>query len=206
MHLPNALRIRTPLLLAALGALCACAAQRPAPAPREVLDERSGATLFIVERPIVLARSRLDVAANARDYLTLVGMQEDRSGRYTTWLIVHRWSTVDPRFAADHEVGTARLRIIADDREVLLSPADPAPPVLARGDLLFGPRTAKAISAAYPIDVPTLRYLAGAQSLTANYPDDVLPIAYGIWQDGRGELRSLATAAEAPSAGPPPAR
>jgi hypothetical protein len=142
-----------------------------------------------------MARSRLDVAANARDYLTLVGIQEDRSGRYSTWLIVHRWSTVDPRIAADHGVGAARLRIIADDREVLLSPADPAPPLLARGDLLFGPRAARVVSFAYPIDVPTLRYLAGAQSLTANYPEDGLPIAYGLWQDGRGALRALAAAA-----------
>jgi hypothetical protein len=192
---PIVLRILRPPLLAALVALCACAAQRPAAAPREVLDERSGVTLFIVERPIVMARSRLDVAANARDYLTLVGIQEDRSGRYSTWLIVHRWSTVDPRIAADHGVGAARLRIIADDREVLLSPADPAPPLLARGDLLFGPRAARVVSFAYPIDVPTLRYLAGAQSLTANYPEDGLPIAYGLWQDGRGALRALAAAA-----------
>jgi hypothetical protein len=171
-----------------------------------VLDERSGATLIIVERPVVLARPRSDVAANARDYLTLVGVQEDRSGQFSTWLIVHRWSTVDPRIAADRGVGSSGLRIIADDREVLLSPAEPAPPLLARGDLLFGPTTARTQSFAYPIDVPTLHYLAGAQSLSANFPDDALPIAYGIWQDGRAALMALVAEAESPGRPPGPAR
>ncbi|HXN10911.1 MAG TPA: hypothetical protein VN859_06680 [Steroidobacteraceae bacterium] len=200
------------LLLAACGLLCACTSLARAPQPREVLDERSGTTLIIVERPTVLARPRSDVAANARDYLTLVGLQEDRSGRFTTWLIVHRWSTVDPRIAADHGVGSGRLRIIADDREILLSPAAPAPPLLERGDLLFGPHTAREHSAAYPIDVPILHFLATAQSLSANFPDDALPIAYGIWQDGRSALMALVAAAEAPGrpagqlSGPPPAR
>jgi len=183
-------------LLAMMAALCACASRGHAGSAREVLDEHSGATLFIVERPIVLARPRTDVAANARDYLTLVAMQEDRSGRYTTWLIVHRWSTVDPRIAADAGVGSGRLRIIADDRELLLRPAAPSPPVLERGDLLFGPRAARSQSAAYAIDVETLRFLAGAQSLSAGYPEDTLPIAYQPWQDGRAALLAfVATAA-----------
>jgi hypothetical protein len=190
------------LLLAVCGLACACTPFAHAPQPREVLDEHGGATLIIVERPIVLARPRTDVAANARDYLTLVGLQEDRSGRFTTWLIAHRWSTVDPRIAADRGVGAGRLRIIADDREVLLAPAEPAPALLARGDLLFGPTTARTQSMAYPIDVPTLRYLAGAQSLSANFPEDGLPIPYGIWQDGRSALMALVTEAESP--GRPP--
>ena len=194
------------LLLAVGGLACACTPFAHAPQPREVLDERSGATLIIAQRPIVLARTRSDVAANARDYLTLVGLQEDRSGRFTTWLIAHRWSTVDPRIAADRGVGAGRLRIIADDREVLLSPAAPAPPLLERGDLLFGPTTARTQSYAFPIDVPTLHYLAGAQILSANFPDDALPIPYGIWQDGRSALMALVTEAEAPARPPDPAR
>jgi hypothetical protein len=189
-------------ILAACTLACACTPFVHASHPREVLDERSGATLIIVERPIVLARPRSDVAANARDYLTLVALQEDRSGRFTTWLIVHRWSTVDPRIAADRGIGSGGLRIIADDREVLLGPADPAPPLIARGDLLFAPKTARTQSIAYPIDVPTLHYLAGAQSLSANFPADALPIPYGIWQDGRAALMALVTEAESP--GRPP--
>ena len=77
----------------------------PGNAPKELLDEDSGTTLIVVRRPIVLARSRTDLAANVRDYVTLVVAQEDRSGKYSTWLIVHRWSTVDPRYRAYSRFG-----------------------------------------------------------------------------------------------------
>jgi hypothetical protein len=181
-----------PISLALLGG---CASAGHPDAAREELDERSGVTLFVVQRPLVLARPRTDVAANARDYLILVAMQEDRSGNFSTWLIVHRWSTVDPRMQGAEPARAGRLRLIADDRELLLDPADPAPAALQRGDLLFRPHTARASSTAYAIDVPTLRFLAGAKAVSANYPDDTLPIPYAIWQDGRADLLAFADAA-----------
>jgi len=48
------------------------------------LDDSSGSTLFVVQQPLLFARSRSDLAANARDYVTLVALQEDRSGKYSS--------------------------------------------------------------------------------------------------------------------------
>lgn len=168
-------------------------------APSELLDENSGETLIVVRRPIVLARSRTDVAANVRDYVTLVAAQEDRGGKYSTWLVAHNWSTVDPRIDATRSVGSARLLLIGDGRTITLTPAQPQPLFVRRGDLLFAPSTSVA-SWAYAVDLPTLRYLAAASDLSLRWNDDALPVPYTLWADGRPELLGLLDNAIAPAA------
>ena len=178
-------------LTAAVSALlCACAATGPA-APNDVLDESSGTRLIVVQRPLVLARSRIDVAANVRDYLTLVATEEDRSGKYTAWLIAYRWSTVDPRMESRSVSGRSLLHIIVDDREITLKPAEPAPAILARGDLLLAPHVPGTQSTAYAVDEPTLRYIATANRLLLRVDDDAALPAYAVWNDGRKALLAL---------------
>ncbi len=157
----------------------------------ELLDESTGTTLIVVREPIVLARTRTDVAANARDYLTLVAVQEDRGGKYTNWLLVHRWSTVDPRLVPEDATMPLRLRLFADGRELTFQPLDPVPRALQRGEGLFRPKRAVSRSAAYTVDVATLRYLGMAQVLSARFADDALPSSYTMWQDGRAALQAM---------------
>ena len=170
--------------------LSACASGGPAHSTT-VLDESSGLTFIVVRHPMVFACARSDVAANARDYLTLVVAQEDRSGKYTPWLIVHRWSTVDPRMRRDASPNSSQLRIIADDRELTLRRAEPDPAILARRDLLFAPHGSGVESAAYSVDEATLRYIASARRLLLRMGDDTALPAYSVWDDGRDALRSL---------------
>jgi hypothetical protein len=177
--------------------LCACASSGPAHS-KAVLDESSGLSFIVVQRPMVFARARSDVAANARDYLTLVAAEEDRSGKYTRWLIVHRWSTVDPRMQHDPGQNPSQLRIIADDRELTLRRAEPDPAILARRDLLFAPHGSGAQSAAYPVDEATLRYIAFSRLLLLRVGDDTALPAYSVWADGRDALRSLLSEAAEP--------
>jgi len=170
----------------------------PGNAPKELLDEDSGTTLIVVRRPIVLARSRTDLAANVRDYVTLVVAQEDRSGKYSTWLIVHRWSTVDPRIDTARTLGSGSLLLIADGRTIALAPVQQPPAFASRGDLLYAPRTVVS-SWAYQVDLPMLRYVVAARDLSLRFVDDAYPAAYGLWQDGRRELHGLLDGAVAPS-------
>jgi hypothetical protein len=172
----------------------------PGNAPKEVLDENSGTTLIVVRRPIVLARSRTDVAANVRDYATLVVAQEDRSGKYSTWLIVHRWSTVDPRIDGARTLGSGNLLLIADGRTLALGPVEQPPAFANRGDLLYAPRTTLS-SWAYKVDLPMLRYVAAAHDLSVRFADDSYPVAYSVWQDGRHDLQGLLDSAVAPAPG-----
>ena len=179
--------------MAACRLLCACAST-PAAQPREVLDESSGVTLIIVRHPMVFARPRSDVAANVRDYMTVVATEEDRSGKYTAWLVAHRWSTVDPRMEADATgSGKLDLHVIADDRELTFRAVEPAPAILARGDLLFAPHGSGTQSAAYAVDEATLRYIAESNRLLLRVGEDTALPAYAVWDDGREALRQLLT-------------
>src|SRR5579864_5666129 len=92
-------------LLMALAALLSCTTQGPhrppstsasasASASTEIFDEQTGSTLLVVSKPLVFARDRSDVAAFARDYATVVAVEDDRSGEYTQYLLLYRWSTV----------------------------------------------------------------------------------------------------------------
>jgi hypothetical protein len=169
---------------------CACTTTAPM-RPKEVLDESSGVTLIVAQKPMVFARPRIDVAANVRDYFTLAAAEEDRSGRYTAWLIAYRWSTVDPRMESRPAPAPPLLHIIADDRELTLKPAEPAPAILARGDLLLAPHVPGAQSAAYAVDEATLRYIATSTRLLLRVDDDTALPAYAVWDDGREALQAL---------------
>ena len=147
---------------------------------------------------MVFARSRIDVAANARDYLTLVAAEEDRSGKYTAWLIVHRWSTVDPRMQGDAGSSQSQLKIIADDREITLHRAESDPAILARRDLLFTPHGSGTRSTAYAVDEATLRFIASSPRLLLRDGDSTALPPYTVWGDGREALRSLLTEAGGP--------
>ncbi|MFO1400991.1 MAG: hypothetical protein U1F30_07235 [Steroidobacteraceae bacterium] len=180
------------LLFTAGATLPGCASE-PQRAPAEVLDEQTGATLVVVAEPLVFARARLDVAANARDYLTLVAVEANRSGKYAQYLLVHRWSTVDRRMAALPGPDAGRLIIVADGRELEFKPLQPMPAALVRHDRVHYPADTDAVSWAYEVDLATLGYLAGSQQIGVRLPDDPLDSPFTLWSDGRAALRVFAT-------------
>lgn len=187
-------------LLHALAAVAALAlpagcASLPAPQPLTYLDERTGITLSIVDAPIVLARERRDLAANARDYLTLVAAARNESGRVTTALLVHRWSTIDSRVTTAITPATdARLVIVADGRDIRLTTLQPVPREFEPSDThdLWRPKVSRVDTTVYRIDAATLRYIAQSARISAfhDVPDDALPFA--AWRDGRAALGRLA--------------
>ncbi len=191
--MPSAIRHRAVALLFAAGAALAGCASEPQRAPAELLDEQTGATLVVVAEPLVFARARLDVAANARDYLTLVAVEANRSGKYTQYLLVHRWSTVDRRMAELPAASAGRLIIEADGRMLELKPLQPMPAALVRRDRVHLPADADVVSWAYYVDLATLAYLAGSQQIRARLPDEPLDSPFALWADGRAALRVFAT-------------
>jgi hypothetical protein len=185
----------TAKLLSAVAAftLLAACASAPVSAPAELLDEQTGATLVVVAEPLVFARARVDVAANARDYATVVAVEANRSGKYSQYLLLHRWSTVDRRMAALPAEAAGRLVIEADGRVLELKPLLPMPAALARRDRVFMPDDADVISWAYDVDAATLAYLAASHELSARLPDETLDSPFVLWGDGRVALRAFAT-------------
>ena len=96
-------------LILALTTLSMSACANPSPrASPEIFDEQSGNTILVVPKPLVFARERLDVAAHARDYATLVAVEIDQSGKYSEYLLLYRWSTVDRRMSPPPDLESDR--------------------------------------------------------------------------------------------------
>ncbi len=178
------------LLFVVLTALAACAS-RPPTAPREILDEQSANTLMVVAAPMVFARERSDIAARAHDFATVVAVEIDASGDYKPYLLLYRWSTVDPRMSPPPPAGAGALRLIADGRIMDLTPLDRLPPGLTQNQGLAVPNHGDVVARAYPIDVATLRFVAASRDIVLRMPKEPLDIPFRLWEDGRGALREF---------------
>jgi hypothetical protein len=164
----------------------------PAPEPRQFLDERTGVTLSVVDAPLVLARERRGVAANARDYLTLVAAERDLAGKRQLILLVHRWSTIDSRVGASDDDDSTRLTLLADGRDIhLVQVTDRLPVEFSQDERLLRPPVDKVVTLAYPTDIATLRYLVSSRQLSASFDAAKATLPYTMWRDGRESLRQL---------------
>lgn len=179
--------IRVALIAAALMLLTACIGQRHAPT-REILDEQTGNTLFIAAKPLVFARERTDVAAHARDYVTLMAVAVNETGKYSEYLLFYRWSTVDRRMLPPPEPNAGELRILADERTIDLQPLESIPTDLVSRAELRAPNHGDVITRAYKVDLPTLRFVAASRALALRLPRETLDTPFGLWRDGRPDL------------------
>jgi hypothetical protein len=186
------MHIRFALTMAALVALTACADAPPG--ARQILDEESGNTFFVVTKPLVFARERSDVAAHARDYATLVAVAVDESGAISEYVLLHRWSTVDRRMLPPPKPDAGELRILAEGRVIDLVPLEQVPVSLSSRPELHGPKHGDAITRAYKVDLPTLHFIAGSRALTVRMPQEPLDTPFGLWRDGRASLAQFVTA------------
>ena len=160
--------------------------------PRVVLDPDTGASLTVVDQPLVLARERRDVAVKARDYLTLVAAEINEAGRRHLVWVVHQWSTIDTRTADFTPTPGEPLMLVADGRDFRLLPLS-SPPMagLARNHALLPPDDANAVTTLYAVDAATLEYVATSQNLSAVFPDSRLALPCAIWTDGRPAVLRL---------------
>jgi hypothetical protein len=178
------------IILLALVALTGCLGSHP-PRTIEILDEQSGNTLLVVDRPLVFARERSDVAAHARDFATLVAVEIDAAGKYSDYLLLYRWSTVDRRMSPPPEPQQGELRLLADGRTIDLTPLADMPVSLVRRRELHLPPHGDVVAHAYPADAATLGYLAASRRLAVRMPQERLDMPFALREDGREALRDF---------------
>jgi hypothetical protein len=114
---PGAGLLRLAVICATLGT-GGCASAPPAE-PREYLDESTAATVTVAGRSIVFALERPDLGVNARDYVTLTGVDVNTSGRHVSHVVGYAWSTLDKRSANSDAQATYEL--VVDDRVLPLT-------------------------------------------------------------------------------------
>jgi hypothetical protein len=190
--------IRLALLLV-LTALMSCTTRPPkALASGEIFDEQTGSTLLVVSKPLVFARERSDVAAHSRDYATLVAVEDDRSGEYTQYILLYRWSTVDRRMSPPPGPDEGQLKIYADGRTIDLKPLERPPASLAQRRALHVPEHGDIVYHAYRVDSAMLHFIAASHDLAVRMPQEQLDTPFTLWEDGRGALAQFLERAVAP--------
>ncbi len=187
--------MRNQLALAAFAALLVTTARCPASgadlSPSEYLDPETAATVTVVAHPLVFANPRTELAANARDYVTLAAAAVDRSGKLSVVAVVYFWSTVDPRMRSEPVPAPERLILEADDRRIELRRRALTPHDAGIGLPVDPPPGAPVAPEVYGIDLETLRFLAAARQLTLRLESRGAWLRYGVWDDQRAALGAL---------------
>jgi hypothetical protein len=122
----------------------------------------------------------------------LVAAEADRSGKFSSHLVVYYWSTVDRRMSSLPDKSAGKLVLQADGREINLMPVNPTPAAFVNRTDLHAPRAAESLTWVYDVDLPTLLYVAESQELSLRLTDEALPVPFVIWTDGRPALREFA--------------
>jgi hypothetical protein len=171
--------------------LIACLALTGGKQPEEYLDEETAATITVVGEPLVFANPRRDLAANARDYVTVAAAAVDRAGKISYVLITYIWSTVDPALRRDALPSPEALIVQADDRRIEYHLEGHSAHEAGIGLPVHAPPGSAAAPNVYHTDLATLRFLAEARRLRVLPPSDSPMAAYELWDDRRTALRAF---------------
>jgi len=167
-----------------LAALAACSTVPPA--PRDLLNENTGATITVVGAPITFARQ--SGGQSSQDFLTLVAIQRDDTGKYTDLLLLYRWSVLFGPVASAPEESVQVLQLEVDGRSIELQPLQRLPTGLPSPKDLYVPDTTEAAMRAYVTDLETMRLIATSHELTVRLPQESLGGPFKLWRDGRSAL------------------
>jgi hypothetical protein len=161
-------------------------------AVREYVDEITAVSITVTVDALVFARERSDLAANARDYITLAPLEINRTGQRSYFWSGYIWSTIDRR---DREpvVGPGdQLMLLADGRPIRL--LRDATPLRDRGvgqpPLRVPTRTA--IPVLFSADPESIAYVSRASELHIELIHAGVNEPFPLWKDARKGIREFA--------------
>ena len=168
------------------------------PQPHEYLDPETAATVTVVGEPLVFANPRTEVAANARDYVTLAAAAVNRGGKVSYVLVAYLWSTVDPRLRGEPLPNPGLLIVQADDRRIELSLSGHSPHDAGIGVPVLPPPGPSVTPNVCSVDLGTLRSIAESRRLSLITETNIASIPYTLWDDRRAALRAFVRHIAAP--------
>jgi hypothetical protein len=167
-----------------LAAVAACSSLPSA--PRDLLDEHTGATVTVVGAPITFARQRN--GQSPQDFLTLVAIQKDDAGKYSELLLLNRWPAYFVPASSSPADRAGKLLIDIDGRSIELQPLPQLPAGLPKPKDLFVPEMTEATMRAYVTDLETMRLIATSHELSLRLPQESLSDPFNLWSDSRPAL------------------
>ena len=197
--------VRSLSLLAA----SAVAAASGANAPREYLDQETGATVFFVGRPLIFGRESApfngingrevrvrpdnppEVTLAPRDYVSLAAAAVDRSGKYTYVLIGYFWLVGTPQPSEKVCFNREHLVLQLGDRRIELAPFDGSVRDAGISQPIHRPSIGNAEPAVYTIDLATLGLIAESAHPVLLCGAEQAPLKYELWEDRLPALREL---------------
>jgi hypothetical protein len=184
-------RLRPAAVLAMALAAASCAS-----GPGHDVVARTGApadsTVTVAHGTLVFARERPELAAHARDYLTLAPVAVGGDGSQSLYFYGYVWSTIDKRGLPSSDDDVGQFELLADDRRIPLVPVQGTPSDLG---LAVPPMRAPSASARLVVsatDRATLEYLASASTIRAVLVQPGGRSArYELWSGKPGSLLAM---------------
>jgi hypothetical protein len=172
-------------------ALGGCASAPLTVNPSEYLDETTAATVSVVAKPLVFARERPELAAHARDYVTLAAASVNRGGAIEYYIFAYLWSTLDDRNQNGVPPAVDNLTVAADDRRINPQLTGHSSREAGVGSAVRAPPGRHWTLNVYRTDLATLGFIAEARHLAVITGSAEEPITYESWDDQRRALRGL---------------
>lgn len=159
---------------------------------REYLDETTAATVAVGSETLVFARERTELAVNARDYISLVPVEINRSGVRACYWFAYVWSTIDRRGNDDPLVSTNdELILMADGRPIRLVREARTLRELGIARLPSRSPARSALPLLFPADVEIVSHVGGATDLSVHLVRGEGDEVFELWADAREALRQF---------------
>jgi hypothetical protein len=156
---------------------------------REYLDQDTAATVTVASGEWLFARERTDLAMNARDYVTLTPVMNNRNGKRTYFIHCQIWSTIDRRNDNAIIADQAQLSLIANDRRIVLTASPQSARSLGFEKSPIELANSKAVVRWVIVDLATLRYIEQAQRLRITSTEEI--DAFDIWRVDRAAIAAF---------------
>lgn len=181
------------VLAALLAALLAWPPGTPAAEDtvREYVDEITAASITVALQPLVFARERGDLAANARDYVILTPIEVNVTGKRSYFWSGYIWSTIDRRSREPLITTGDELVLIADGRPIRLSNDTKTLRDHGVGQPPTRAPARTAVPALYSADPESIDYVAHATELHIELIHAGSNDAFALWKDAREALRAF---------------
>ncbi|HUO81194.1 MAG TPA: hypothetical protein VMU00_13715 [Steroidobacteraceae bacterium] len=178
------------LCCAAALLLGGCAAEQPR--VHEYLDPQTAVTIRTLAAPLMFAHEAPELAANARDYLSLGVVEVDNMGARRHYLALVSWSTINrAHLGAASAPVPERIELTLGGQPRELAPVSHEPRSLGIGGTPFRPASGYVGEAWYAVTPAELRALAAAPAGPIVLLADGVRVTYGWWRGDEAALREF---------------